>query len=36
MEEGLAAASLKCTVVGPCAFPISQILDLAAGLKTEG
>jgi ribokinase len=35
VEFAVAAASLKCTVVGPCAFPIGQILSMAAGLKTE-
>ncbi|MDP6495623.1 MAG: carbohydrate kinase family protein [Dehalococcoidia bacterium] len=31
----VAAASLKCTVVGPCAFPIDQINRLAAQLRVE-
>ncbi len=31
----LAAASLKCTVVGPRAFPLSDIQQLAANLKIE-
>jgi sugar/nucleoside kinase (ribokinase family) len=35
VEFAVAAASLKCTVVGPCAFPIGQILSMAAGLKSE-
>jgi ribokinase len=35
VEFAVAAASLKCSVVGPCAFPVDQILGLAAGLKTE-
>ena len=35
VEFAVAAASLKCTVVGPRAFPIDQILGMAARLKTE-
>jgi sugar/nucleoside kinase (ribokinase family) len=35
VEFAVAAASLKCTVVGPCAFPVDQILGLTAGLKTH-
>ncbi len=35
VEFAVAAASLKCTTVGLCSFPIDQILSLAAGLKSE-
>ena len=31
----VAAASLKCTVLGPRAFPVEDITKLAAGLRME-
>ena len=35
VEFAVAAASLKCTVAGLCAFPIDQVRSLAADLKSE-
>lgn len=32
---GVAAASLQCTVVGPCAFPLDQVQRMADQLKVE-
>jgi sugar/nucleoside kinase (ribokinase family) len=35
MRFAIAAASLKCTVVGPRAFPLDEVKNLATEVKVE-